>query len=98
MRAKKIKPLVEKILEDNVEARGDDFILILEVLNYYVLGQMPLETVLKHHIELGLPSFASIIRVRRKLQEERKELNPADGVKKMREKEEQSWRDFAREG
>ena len=98
MRAKKIKPLVEKILEDNVEARGDDFILILEVLNYYVLGQMPLETVLKHHIELGLPSFASIIRVRRKLQEERKELNPADGVKEMRDKEEQSWRDFAREG
>ena len=69
-----LEPLVYDILADKPETQTDDFILVLEVFKRYVTGEMQLETVLVHHEELGLPSFASILRTRRKVQEKYPEL------------------------
>lgn len=96
MRVGKIKPLVHDALIKNPAARADDFILIYEVLKHYVTEKMPLETVLKEHIALGVPSFASIIRIRRKLQEQDPSLEPSESVKDIRAAEEQQYRDWAK--
>lgn len=86
-RIAKVQPLVHKALIDNPATRGDDFLLVLDVLNNFVTAEMPLETVLTHHIELGIPSFASIFRIRRKLQKKHPELvNPAMQAKREQER------------
>jgi hypothetical protein len=64
----KVQPLVLEALENKPETRKDDFLLVYEVLKNFVTGEMPLSAICKHHVELGLPSFASIIRIRRILQ------------------------------
>ena len=96
MKVKKVKPLVYDALVNNPATRSDDFILIHEVLKHFVTDKMPLETVLTHHKELGVPSFASIIRIRRKIQEQDPSLDPSDEVKEIRAAEEQDYIDFAR--
>lgn len=98
MRVGKIKPLVHDALINNPATRSDDFILIYEVLKHFVTDKMPLETVLKQHVALGVPSFASIIRIRRKLQEQDPSLEPSESVKDIRKIEEQQYIEFAREG
>lgn len=96
MRVGKIKPLVHDALIKNPAARGDDFILIYEVLKHYVTEKMPLETVLKEHVVLGVPSFASIIRLRRKLQEQDPSLEPSENVKEIRAAEEEQYKEWAK--
>lgn len=76
----KLEPLIEKILVTNAAARKDDFILILCVMRHYGVTDKPLDYVLTHHKELKLPSFASIIRVRRKLQAQDANLCDADAI------------------
>ena len=73
-RIMKVQKLVHNALVDKPETRTDDFILVLEVLKNFVTTEMSVETVLEHHRELGVPSFASIVRARRKLQEKYPEL------------------------
>lgn len=98
MRVQQVKPLVHEALINNPATRADDFLLIYEVLKHFVTEKMPLETVLINHIALGVPSFASIIRIRRKLQEQDPSLEPSDTVKEIRKIEEQQYIEFAREG
>lgn len=93
-RIKKVQPLVYAALVDNPETRKDDFILILEVLKNFVTTEMNLETVLKHHVELGIPSFASIIRIRRILQSKHPELVD-EAAANVREAEETEFREYA---
>lgn len=90
----KVQPLVYKALVDKPEARTDDFILVLEVLKNFIPPEMRLETVLEHHTELGIPSFSSIIRIRRKLQRKYPEL-VNETAAKMRAKAEKDYRDYA---
>ena len=71
---KKVSKLVHQTLIDKPETRGDDFILVLEVLKHYIPSEFNLEWCLRNHNKLGLPSFASIIRTRRKIQEKHPEL------------------------
>lgn len=93
-RIKKVQPLVYNALVDNPEARTDDFILVLEVLKNFVTPEMRLETVLEHHIELGIPSFASILRSRRKLQRKYPEL-VNETTEAIRVQEEREYIDYA---
>ena len=93
-RIRKVQPLVYEALVNKPETRGDDFILIYEVLKHFVTPEFSFESVLKHHVELGIPSFASIIRIRRKIQENNPELE--DEVKKrLREKEQEEFKNYA---
>lgn len=93
-RIQNVQPLVYNALVDKPETRTDDFILVLEVLKNFVTPEMRLETVLEHHIELGLPSFASILRTRRKLQRKYPEL-VNETAAEMREKAEKDYKDYA---
>lgn len=93
-RIAKVQPLVYNALVDRPETRADDFILILEVMKNFVTEDMRLETVLEHHIELGLPSFASILRARRKLQKKYPEL-VNETAADIRDIEEVEYRDYA---
>lgn len=93
-RIKKVQPLVYNALVDKPETRTDDFILVLEVLKNFVTPEMRLETVLEHHVELGIPSFASILRSRRKLQRKHPEL-VNETAAEIRAQEETEYRDYA---
>jgi hypothetical protein len=90
----KVQPIVHNLLIDKPETRADDFILVLEVYKHFVNENIMLGTALAHHRELGLPSFASILRSRRKIQSQYPELvNKATA--EIRAQEETEYRDYA---
>lgn len=93
-RIQKVQPLVYTALVENPETRTDDFILVLEVYKNFVTPEMQLKTVLEHHIELGIPSFASIMRARRKLQRKHPELANATATA-IRAREEAEYKEYA---
>lgn len=96
-RLKNIEPKVLAALVNNPKARKDDFILILEVYKYYVDAAIPLKEALINHKELGLPSFASIIRIRRVLQQNDPSLTDPATVEQRAEAE-ADFVDYVREG
>jgi len=65
---KTLEPKVKAILESKPAARKDDFILVLEVYKKYISPKTPIGYALENHKKYDLPPFASIVRVRRKLQ------------------------------
>lgn len=93
-RITKVQPLVYTALVERPEARADDYILVLEVYKHFISPEMSLKTVLEHHIELGLPSFASIVRSRRKLQRKYPEL-VNETAAAIREGEREEYRQYA---
>lgn len=82
-----IEELVKKILTKNPKTRNDDFELIVEY--YYQLCpdilNMKFSYVFLGHKELGLPSFESITRARRKVQAQHKELASQKTLRKRQE-------------
>lgn len=95
-RVRDIEPKVETILKYNPIARKDDFILVLEVYRYYIPSCLTLNEALTRHKEIGLPSFESITRARRKLQSKDPSLCDATAVSNRAEAE-ADYRDYARE-
>lgn len=95
MRVQKVQQMVYKALVDNPVTRTDDFLLVLDVLKNYVTTDMSVETVLEHHIELKVPSFASIVRARRKLQTKYPELIN-ETVAQIRAEEEREFKAYAK--
>lgn len=93
-RIKKVQPLVHKALIDNPETRADDFLLVLEVYKNFAVPNMSFDSVFKYHKELGLPSFASIMRSRRKLQSKYPEL-VNEKAAEVRAQEEKEYREYA---
>lgn len=93
-RIQKIQPLVHNALLNNPDTRKDDFLLVLDVYKNFIKCDMQLETVFKHHKKLGVPSFESVIRIRRKLQSEYPELKN-ESTAKMRAKKEKEYRAYA---
>ena len=91
-----IEPKIKEILEKNPAARKDDFILVLEVYKKYIRPNTPISLALENHNEFGLPSFASIIRIRRKLQSEYPSLADA-ATKAKRSGAEEDYKDYALE-
>ena len=93
-RIQNVQPFVYKALAEHPETRADDYILVLEVYKHFTNVDISLKTVLEHHIELGLPSFASILRTRRKLQRKYPELVDTNAAA-MREGEREEYRKYA---
>ena len=93
-RIAKVQPMVLKALLDRPETRADDYLLVLEVYKNFICEDMSIKTILEHHIELGLPSFASIIRIRRKLQAKYPEVVSKTAAE-MREKEAEEFKAYA---
>lgn len=94
---KSIEPKVREALLHNPAARKDDFILIAEVYKNYVPLDISLKAALINHKQLGLPSFASIIRVRRMLQSTDPSLCDKATVEKRADAE-ADYRDYSTEG
>lgn len=67
---KTIEKKVRAVLEKNEDARNDDMVLYLALCNACLkdAGAMPLAEIMTQHKYLGLPSFESVSRTRRKLQ------------------------------
>ena len=83
-----LEPLVRTALIENVETRGDNFILYAEVLRHFAsIHRLTFEEVCLHHKQLGIPSLESITRCRRKIQEREPDLRDPDAEKARLEKE-----------
>ena len=96
---KTIEKKVRAVLEKNEDARNDDMVLYLALCNLYLknAGTMPLAEIMTRHKELGLPSFESVSRTRRKLQARYPELAGSRPVQKMRATGEKAYRRYAKE-
>lgn len=91
---RRVQTKVYKALVERPETRADDYLLVLEVYKHFISPEMSFSTVLERHIELGLPSFASISRTRRKLQKQYPELVNATAAA-MREEERKEYEAYA---
>lgn len=85
--------------EKDEETRDDDMLLYLKVCNAYLkgAGAMPLAEVMTQYKYLGLPSFESVCRIRRKLQAKHPELAGNRHVRRVRAKGEKDYRNYAKE-
>ena len=99
MKISKIEPIVKDILEKNVVARNDDFILVGDVYNKINknISKMPFLYILANHTEFSLPSIESITRCRRRLQSKYEHLRANKKTRKIRMEEEIKFREYARE-
>lgn len=96
---KTIEEKVRVVLNANADARDDDMKLYLCVCNYCVpdAGNLPLETIMAQHRSLGIPCFESVRRTRQKLQANNPELLGSTRMKKLRQAQEQVYRNYAKE-
>lgn len=98
-RIKMVEPLVKVILEEDKEARKDDFKLIAEVyhrINQEV-GKLSFNVVMLGHKTLNLPPVETITRARRKLQNKYEHLRANETIEKLRANEEEEFRRYAKE-
>lgn len=94
MKIAMLEVYVEKALREDKEARKDDFILYLDVIENFVDTGMSLKSALKHHDTLGLPPFESVSRCRRKVQERDNSLKDT-ATATMREAQRKEFKDYA---
>lgn len=96
---KTIESKVRAVLEKDEEARNDDMLLYLKVCNSYLkdTGVMPFAEVMLQYRYLGLPSFESVGRTRRKLQAKFPELTGSVRAQKLRSAGEKAYRKYAKE-
>ncbi|VUW98118.1 Uncharacterised protein [Dorea longicatena] len=92
---KTIEKKVRAVLEKNEDARNDDMVLYLALCNA-CLKDAGAE-IMTQHKYLGLPSFESVSRTRRKLQARYPELAGSRPVQKMRATGEKAYRRYAKE-
>ena len=85
---------VKRILENNPETRSDDWLLILKVWEEYISTDIPVETLLKNHVQLDVPSFESIRRSRQKIQADNPHL-VNEVARTIRKKEEAEYKAYA---
>lgn len=96
--------LVKTILTEKPETRDDDNLLWLEALRSATkdfkygskMADLTLAYVLKSIHSLGLPSFETVSRARRKLQEKYPELRGSEEARRHRAKRETTFKEFAR--
>ena len=96
---KSIEGKVRRILERNQDARNDDMVLYLVLCNACLkdAGALPLAEIMTQYKYLGLPSFESVSRTRRKLQARYPELAGSHPVRKKRSAGEHDYRRYAKE-
>lgn len=96
---KTIEGKVRAVLQKDEEARNDDMLLYLKVCNGCLkdTGAMPFAEVMAQYKYLGLPSFESVGRTRRKLQAQYPELMGNARVRRLRDAGEKAYRKYAKE-
>ena len=96
---KNTENIVRAILQDNPDARNSDNILYeayIGKVNPWVLVR-PVRDYFLYFSDFGLARFESVSRIRRKLQEEEKELRGVEQVQKWRRENEKEFREYAKE-
>lgn len=98
-RLKKVEDVVEKILDAREDTRKNDDLLYMCVCEYFHSGAslMSLKDFIAARNEMSCPSFASVVRARRKIFERRPELKP-EKVTKLREEMIDVYVDYAING
>ena len=96
---KTIERKVRTILAKNEDARNDDMVLYLVLCNACLkdAGALPLAEIMTQYKYLGLPSFESVGRTRRKLQAKYPELAGNARVRRLRAEGEKAYRQYAKE-
>lgn len=97
MRIKEVEQNVQYVLEKYPQTRGDDFMLVSAVwlIGYDLAADLSWVYVFATHKSLGLPSWGSITRARRKLQAEFPELRADDSTEDIRMKEQEKFIAYA---
>ena len=98
---KAVSAMVKVILTENVQARNDDNVLYLKVLqivsnrNSIDLQSMTVPVFLMKMKEYGLPGFETVRRSRQKVQADNPDLAGNAAVRRKRAKQESVYREFA---
>lgn len=103
----KLYDLVKKLLQEKEELRGDDDLLYLSVIrivhphwnNAHIntdIENAPIGEFFKMRKSAKIPTFESVARCRRKVQEERPDLKPCEKVQEAREKQEEKFYNFSK--
>lgn len=95
----RVEDIVKTILEKEPETREDDLLLYyLFCTKYGFLSDSSFAKMFKdkeYRKTLGIASFKSVERSRRKIQAEHKELRPSEKVQKLRDEEESNYINYA---
>lgn len=93
----KVKELVKNILTESENTRNSDDLLYITVCKRInpIAASLPFYMVLGNRKEYGIPSFESVSRARRKIQEENPDLCGTDTVEAYRKVNEETFREFA---
>lgn len=100
MEFKKIQDIVRMVLRTYPETRNSDdylYIRVCETVNAESVT-LPFRTMMLHRKELGIPSFKSVERSRRKLQNAFPELCASTTVEVLRNIEEERYKSYGRQG
>lgn len=90
-----IKDVVKVKLIEKPLTRCDDMRLVYEVYKEYLpsIDSIPIRALMLNHNAYNLPSLASIIRYRRKIQVEYPELQANEKIRKARRDKEKEYRE-----
>ncbi len=93
----KLEDVIKPILEESETSRNDDYCLYCKVLEFTNPEAMnnSLFSCLMRHKELGLPSYESVSRVRRRLQAKYPHLE-SERTRKRRIEEAKAYIEYAR--
>ena len=102
----KLYDLVKKLLQEKEELRGDDDLLYLSVIRIVHphwnngrittnIENMPIGEFFAERKNMKLPTYESVSRCRRKLQEENPALRPREAIQKGREVQQERFYNFA---
>ena len=103
----KLYDLVKKLLQEKEELRGDDDLLYLAVVQkvhpHWDNGRIntdiknaPIGEFFTMRKSAKLPTFESVTRCRRKVQEERPDLKPCEKIQEAREEQEEKFYNFSK--
>ena len=98
---KAVSAIVKNILTDSVQARNNDNVLYLMVLNHVSnrnnidIQSMTVPVFLLKMKDYGLPGFETVRRSRQKVQADNPELEGTESTRRKRAKQEAVYRDFA---
>ena len=99
MKLNKVEPIVKTILENEPESRGDDeYLYYLFCTQYGFLTDSNFTRMFKdkeYRNKLGIASFKSVERSRRKIQAENENLKPSEEVEQARMELEQEYREYS---
>ena len=103
----KLYDLVKKLLQEKEELRGDDDLLYLSVIrivhphwnNAHIntnIENAPIGEFFKMRKSAKIPTFESVTRCRRKVQEERPDLKPCEKIQEARKEQEEEFYNFSK--